>query len=174
MLCNSNPDVATSLNLIRIVAKISITVVVVTVHNGDSFVGNDGLLCARKVALGCRLLNNCLVVCGDYLLLRLLVVPVGNLSTDIVDLVLFRHGHLFVNNQTIGPWLHHQLLYVVFRLQVLYSGLAIIWLRSFMIIIIRAGRSIILIGFFLDHFIFLLDRFDLLYNLWLRCDDWLL
>ena len=104
----------------------------------------------------------------------LLIVTVGNLGTNVIDLVLFRHGHLFVNNQAIGSWLHHPLLYVVLCLQILNSSLAIIWLRSFMIILIRSGRSIILIRFFLDHFIFLLDRFDLLYNLWLRCDDWLL
>ena len=44
-----------------------------------------------------------------------------------------------------------------------------------MIILIRSRRSIILIRFFLDHFIFFLSWFNFFFhNLWLRCDDRLL
>ena len=47
LLCNSAADVTLPLNLIRIVTKLSITVGIAVVHDGDSFIGNDWLLCAR-------------------------------------------------------------------------------------------------------------------------------
>ena len=102
------------------------------VHDRDSFIGDDGLLGTREVTLDRRLLGGCLgIILGDDLLLSLFVISVVKnvMAADIIDLVMLRHSHLFVNDQAIGPRLHHQLLNAVLRgLQILIRRLVFIWL----------------------------------------------